>query len=75
MSYPLDTVAQTMGKVIGGIDAPLASGPEVRVLVLGNAISGDVPHLGIGVGDILFHPQKRRLGRILAFSHIAEFLV
>ena len=37
-----------------------------------NPISRQVPHLGIGIGQILLHTQKRFFGTIKAILHFLE---
>lgn len=74
MRDALEAVAQTVREIIGRVDLPFRPRPEMGVLVLGDPVRGDVPHLGVGVLYVLLHAQPGRLGRVLAVSHAPELL-
>jgi hypothetical protein len=44
----------------------------VRLLVLGNAVGGDIPHLRVWVLDVLLHAEPGGLGLVLAVAQAAE---
>ena len=63
-----------MREIISRIYPPLGTRPKVRLLVLGYSVGGDIPHLGVGILNILLHAEPGALRRVLTVSHAAKFL-
>lgn len=62
-----------MCKVICGENLPFWS-TNVLLLVFGDSVGGEIPHLGVGVCDILLHAQESGLWRVFAIAHVLELL-
>lgn len=72
--HTLKTIAETMRKVVGWIHVPRRARAEMRRLLFGDAVGGQVPHLRVVARhQIHFHPQHGLAGRILAVAHAPEF--
>jgi hypothetical protein len=65
-------IAQTMSEIVGGINLPLIPCPVMRLVE--NAVCGEIPHLGVSIGDILLHAQEGFAWLVLSIAHGAEFL-
>lgn len=68
----LKAVAETMRKFISRVDAPLCARPQVRLLFFGDSIRGNMPHLGIGILNVLLHAEPGSPGLIFPISHGTE---
>lgn len=68
------TVTQAVGEIVGGIYTPLSARSKMWPLILWNSIGCNVPHLGVGILNILLQAEPGTLWRILAIPHAAEFL-
>lgn len=68
----LEAVAETVCKIVGRVDLPFCSRAEM-IVVLEDAIRGQIPHLGVGVVNVLFHAKRRFFGLVFAVTHGAEF--
>ena len=68
--YVLETVNKTVRIIICRVYFPFV----VRAVMgrVQNPISRQVPHLRIGIGQILFHTQERFFGTIDAILHFLE---
>lgn len=73
MRNTLNAITQTMRKVIRRIYPPFRTSSSMSCLVLGNAVGGDIPHLRIGIVDILLHAKPSGLWLVIPISHGAEF--
>lgn len=71
VSNTLDAIAQTMREVVRGVYFPLVA-RSVVVGFLGNPVCCDIPHLGVGVFNVLLHAKQSLLRLVLAISHTAE---
>lgn len=72
MRDALEAIAKTVRKVIGGIYLPLGACSEMRLLLLRYPIRRDVPHLRVGILNVLLHAKPRGLGGVFAVLHAAK---
>lgn len=69
----LEAIAQAVGEVVGRENLPLG-GANVLLLVLGDSVCRKIPHLRVGVLNVLLHAEERRLGSVLSIAHVLELL-
>lgn len=69
----LEAVAKAVCEVVSGENLPFWSA-DVLLLVFGDSVGGEIPHLGVGVCDVLLHAQESSLRRVFAVTHVLEFL-
>lgn len=73
MRDALKAIAEAVRKVVCGIYPPFRTRSVVRLLVLGDSVGGNIPHLGVGVVDnVLLHAQPGAPGLILSIAHATE---
>jgi len=71
VSDTLNTIAQAVGEIVSRETLePL--GVVVLLVALGNAPCEQIPHLRVGVLEILLHAQSSLSGLVLAVAHSAE---
>jgi hypothetical protein len=67
----LEAVTKTMCEVISRVYLPLVVRAVMRTIK--DTVSGKVPHLGVGVAQILFHAKVGFLWSILPILHVLKF--
>ena len=74
MRDALKAVAKTVREIISRVYPPFGTSPVVWLLVLGYPVGSDIPHLRVGVLNVLLHAKPGFLRRVLAVPHTSEFL-
>lgn len=71
MRDALEAITETVRKVVGRVNPPLSACTEM-IILLQDAIRSHIPHLRVGVVDVLLHAKRRLLRLVFAISHSAE---